>query len=193
MQFDRKLMAVSSWWAPSDLVAEAYMLRGAILDSFSHVELCVSTLAVRASYAPEYDAIAAEHKSLPSTMKGRVDFLKRITTVPGPLSAHSNRIRAGLRYWEETSQLRNLMAHGRMSVLANSPIRFEDIRVTKDGIWSNETPFYGSSLRGAALKAAKFSRICQRFMSVVDRANLLAAIEDVRALHERDGSVPEGP
>jgi len=184
VEFDRKLMAVISPWEPSDRVAEAYMLRGAILASFAHIEQCLSELAIRASYAPEYDSIASDHDSLPFTMSKRVRFLKRIAGTAGPLGPYSSLLQSVLKRWEKTKDLRDQMAHAHMSVLPNAPVRFSGIK--PDGgeihmVWSN---YFSPALTNAALRAARFSRACQRIRDKFEAQQLLPTFEDARIHHE---------
>lgn len=180
----RRLMSVRSGWQDPEDVARAYMLRGAILSSVSHIELCIARLALRASYVPAYDEIAAKWKSLPPTTTQRVEFLYEVLQVDGPLGPYAGWLKRSLGRWEAIRAIRNTMAHGHLTVFAGGPIRVHEIVAMRSELTQGYADFRGAQLETIALRYARFSRICQRLSDRASGSDFLPTIDDAVAFHE---------
>lgn len=163
-------------WQTKQSVESTLLHRGAIVGAWANVEAALIELAIRAS---AHSAYAMVRDSYPSRLKGRVAYLRDVLSVEGPLSRHRGLIAAVLDRYVRTEQLRNLMAHGAMTVLPQWGATFQMYKPKSPReITQIQRRFSGSELKRLAHKTARFSRAVKYLMHRLDGQKLLPPIAD---------------
>ena len=156
-------------WAPNTALKAALLFRGAIIAAWGYVETVLIEIAIRSSRMDEYCDIS---EKFPYNADNRLGYLRRVLKVGGPFSRFRN---AGIRFlerYEETAELRHIMAHGLMEVLGDA--QFTYFRFPKGGhIQKCSRRFSIDELERIAQEAARLSRLIQRCYYIIDHQKLL--------------------
>jgi hypothetical protein len=177
LTIDKRWLATRNPWLREREIAEAMMLRGAILWSYGHIEQKITEIAIRCSYVAEYHAL---REAPPFTMANRITFLRRVLEEPGPLQRYRSVGGAILDRYDRARPLRNRMAHADMKMAGGPPLRFIEIVIDGGEIKQNDTPYYPGQLEALARRVGRFSRACQRLGFKLDHARLLPTFDEGR-------------
>jgi hypothetical protein len=164
---------VNPWSRRGDVEA-ALLFRGSIVSAYGYIETILGEICIKASRLPKY---AALRESFPQTAENRVSFLRRAFALD-PLLEYQPWATLFLDRFEAHSEIRNLSAHARMQVLPDWGVTFRDLR--RDGpmkINSRSQRMTIPELEVAAWRAARLSRLCQRLVNRLNRAEILARID----------------
>lgn len=147
-------------WTRDDELARALILRGAILWSYSHVERLMMDFIIRCARMPEYYDIA---DSPPFRRAKRISYIRKVLKADGPLRRYERLGTAVLNRYEASAEIRNQMAHADHAFLGVGLLKLRDFaldgtKVIRDRVWN----YHSGHLEREAVKAARFSKACQR-------------------------------
>ncbi len=165
-------------WQTRVSIDNALLYRGAIVAGWANVESSLIEIAIRASRHECYLGVRDQY---PFKLKGLVAYLRKILEVPGPLNAYSRLGNAVLDRYIATEDLRNMMAHARMTILpkwgatfhffqAESGLRinYRSHRLTED------------QLMVFACKATRFSRAVRMLIAQIECRAILPPLVETR-------------
>lgn len=164
---------VNPWSRRGDVEA-ALLFRGSIVSAYGYIETVLGDICIKASRLPQYDALRG---SFPHSAEQRVSFLRRAFALE-PLLEYQPWAKLFLDRFEAHSELRNLAAHARMQVLPDWGVTFQDLR--REGpeqVNARRQRMTVPELEVAAWRASRLSRLCQRLVGRLNRAQILARIE----------------
>jgi hypothetical protein len=169
-RFHRRLMAYRSPWSPTELLAEVYMLRGALISAFAHIEQKITMFIVRTSHIEHY----RDGATPPFKHSSRINCIKRIIKKRGPLYRYRELIGCIVDNWDNWQEFRHTIAHASVSLVSVSPIEFQHCKPLDDRHFQTSTKRMKiEELRRLTLRAALFSRACDRLYQRMDSAKLL--------------------
>lgn len=165
-------------WAKREQIEAALTLRGAIVSAHAYVETRLAELALRSSIMVEYSSLRS---TFPYKRETRLAYLKEIFSRE-PLEPYRDTAARFFARFDETAELRHLMAHAKMQVEPDW-IVFEDFKTVSGGaINYRRRPFTFQDLENYAWKATCLSRICQRLASEVEKLKILPPLDSLQAL-----------
>jgi hypothetical protein len=157
----RSLMVeVNPWTPPADLNT-ALLARGAIVSAWAQIEAMMTDVIVRASRHPEYQSLRA---AFPYRRSDRWSHFKRMLEAPGPIGPYKAPALKLLARYEAGKSLRDLLAHGRMTILpypggAPSSVIIEMIDSVDRELIHIRKQFSPASLEAEAREVAKLARV----------------------------------
>lgn len=163
-------------WQTKSLVDDAHLYRGAIVSAWANVDTSLMEITIRASCHPAY---AGAREFYPSRFRDRIQYLRKILTMPGPLAEFRQLGEAVLKRYGADADLRNMMAHARMTQLLDWGVTFSGF-MAKSGheISQYRRRISREELEVIALRAARFSRAVRKLMTQVNVLNLLPPLDE---------------
>ena len=181
--FSRRLMAYRSPHSPTAQVGEVFLLRGAIVSAFGHVDQLLVKVATRAARVDVY----AFRPKPPTRTEERLEYLRAVAEVDGPLSPHKGLLLAVLKRMEELNGFRTQLAHASYMALGRGTVSFpETIKVRgKREMETRHNSTTIDALRRTALRYAIFGRLCERLYYRLCEARLLPEVAFHGGWHSR--------
>ena len=152
-------------WQTKKAIESVLLYRGAIVAGWANVETTLNELSIRLSYMPEYQAI---RRSYPHKRKSLANFLRTVFDALGPLQPFNPMANCVLERFEETADLRNLMAHGGMKVLSVATFQMYKSK-SSDEITMLKRMFTEREMLALARRASRFSRAVQHLYHRLDQ------------------------
>jgi hypothetical protein len=162
-------------WQTKALVDAIHLFRGAIVSAWANVDTALIEVTIRASCHPAYADARADY---PSKFKGRTRYLRKILSMPGPLSEFRGLGEAVLARYEAGSDMRNMMAHARVTQLLDRGATFSGF-LAKSGheISWYQRRFSRHELEAMAVRATRFSRAVLGLLARIDARELLPTLD----------------
>lgn len=158
-------------WLTREAVDAAHRHRGAIVGGWANVETSLIELSIRTSRSTHYSDV---RDAYPSKLKARLTYLRKIFELPGPLSPYSSLGTSVINRFEDDQDMRNMMAHGRMTVMPDWGATFHFFEAKSGAEISYRTArFTETQLRFWATRATRFSRAVRAMAQKLDEAGLL--------------------
>lgn len=181
--FDRRLMAYKSPWSPTAQVGEVFLLRGAIVSAFGHVDQLLVKVSARASRLDTY----ALRTTAPFGTQQRIKYLRHVAETVGPLSPYKELLLAVLKRMDKLNGFRTQLAHASYMVLGRGAVSFpETVNVMKNSeLETRHNSTTLDALRHTALKYAMFGRVCERLYYKLSEAKLLPDVVFQDGWHSR--------
>lgn len=162
-------------WQTQRSIEDAHLYRGAIVGAWANIETAIIEVAIRASIHPAYVGV---RNAFPSKLKSRVDYIVTIAELDGPLYPYRNVIKAIVARYVGSADMRNRMAHSRMTVLPNWGATFHGYKA-KSGteIIYDTRRIPLDDMKAMAVRAARFSRATYALLSRLNNLNLLPPVD----------------
>jgi hypothetical protein len=158
-------------WAPEEDLREAIFWRGSIVGAWAYSETCLLEIAIRSSHADAYRGLRDHY---PQKMHGRLKYLRKILTAPGPLLMYQAKGETLIDDFEAGTEIRNFMAHARMCVSDKRWIRFDCFNGAGPQAASHRHEIYNIEIMEKfAATASGVSRRAQRALTIIDQGKLL--------------------
>ncbi|HVJ00119.1 MAG TPA: hypothetical protein VM657_13745 [Sphingomonas sp.] len=128
-------------------------------------------VAIRSS---KHEAYVGHRDTFPSKLSNRVSYLLEIISLPGPLFCHRKLAVSVIERYMATKELRNMMAHGWMTVLPNWGATFHFYQA-KSGteITYKTRRFTEDEMRLLAERGTRFSRAVRHLLAQLNARDLL--------------------
>jgi ribosomal protein L31 len=163
-------------WQTKKSVEDALLYRGAIVSAWANVETTLIEIAIRASCHPAY---AGVRDTYPWKLNGRISYLRLILGQPGPLHEFRSVGESVLKRFVESAELRNMMAHGRMAMLAGWGPSLSVFRpASGHEIKYYTRRFFEGELERLARKATRFSRAVRYLHAQLNAREFLPPLDD---------------
>ena len=174
VRFDRRLMAFRNPWSPTEDLGELYMLRGAIISAFSHVDFIAMKISVCASRVSEYQI----RPKPPTRTTERIQYIRDIIDIDGPLTRYRTIIGKAISKLEELNDYRTIVAHASVTLGPRRLVIFpEAMKVFgKNSVVSKHNSTSLDDLNKIAYKYAIFSRACQRLYYKLEESKILPTV-----------------
>ena len=160
-------------WQTKKSVEAVLLYRGAIVAGWANVEATLIEVAIRLSYLPEYHVI---RESYPYRRKSRVNFLRAAFDVPGPLLPYAKIANCILNKFEETADLRSLMAHGGMTILSTVKLRVYKSKSSDEVTMMNRV-LTETEMLNLARSVTRFSRAVRHLYHKLDQIAQLPPLD----------------
>ena len=164
-------------WCTDEKLERSLLRRGAYVAAVGQVETHLTEWAIRSSRTTEYANLRAK---FPRHRNERIGYLRNLAAAPGPLIAFAERVVDIVDRYESLNDLRDIFAHGSMTILAmrgvggEASLNFKDYFGRGSNIEVRGTPMSLLQLEAEAIKATEAARIALALHLEVDR--LLPAI-----------------
>jgi hypothetical protein len=163
-------------WQTKESVEAVLLYRGAIISGWANVETSLIEVAIRASL---HDAYLGHRDSYPSRFDGRISYLRAVLDLPGPLNNYSRLGHSILDRFTDAVDVRNIMAHARMSLLPMWGATFHIFQPKSDiEINYRALRFSEEQLKMLAEKATRLSRVVRMLIAQIDARALLPPLAE---------------
>lgn len=158
-------------WLTKGCIERTLLYRGAIVAGWANVETSLIELAIRASRHPSYSDVKDQY---PKKLTSRISYLRAVLDAPGPLKPYSSLGHQILDRFARSEGLRNLLAHGRMTLLPGWGATFHFFRARNGSeiIYRIER-LTEERLERFARQATRFSRAVRGIVARIDAQELL--------------------
>ena len=166
-------LEVNPWQTKSSIEA-TLLYRGAIVAAWANVETSLIEVAIRAS---KHGAYSDHRGAYPSKLKTRIRYLREILVLPGPLQPFRTLGEAILNRYAAGAELRNMMAHARMTVLPTWGATFYGFQAASEREIIYQTRrMTEPQLEALAKRTTRFSRAVRMLIAQLDTKELLPAL-----------------
>lgn len=160
-------------WTPECEALRAMLYRGTIVSAWGFIETNLNETAIRCSHEPAYAGLLDKY---PRILGKRLDYLRLVLSTAGPLSPYQSIGEGFLNRFAASAELRNRMAHAKMTLLPNWGVTFTEVRLINGRLYRNVVRHQPGELVGMARQATRLSRLCQRFLDEINTRRLLPII-----------------
>jgi hypothetical protein len=159
-------------------IDRALLYRGAIVSAWANVEFSLIEIAIRASI---HNAYLSRAGSYPKRHKDRIDYLRGVLELPGPLQKYSKLGTAVLDRFDQSADFRNIMAHARMTLVLDWGATFSLFQ-GKPGsnfeVLNRIVRLSYDQLLSHAKRATLFSRVVRMLVAQINAIKLLPPLSD---------------
>lgn len=148
-------------WCTDQTLERSLLLRGAYIAAVGQIETHLTEWAIRSSRSEEY---AGLRTTFPRHRNERITYLRDLTAKPGPLAAFADPILKTVDAYEALNDLRDILAHGSMSVMAmrgiagGAGLKFRDFFGKAKSAEFRGTTMSMLQLENAAIQATEAAR-----------------------------------
>jgi hypothetical protein len=164
------LLEINPWVADIDM-RNALLYRGVIVSAWAYVDTSLTDLVIRSSYLDEYGG--ALRRSFPKKLRDRREYMQAALKINGPLNPW---LKVGVKILDriaEQDELRNIMAHSKMTLAPRRGFEFVDFRENGGSIICRRRIYSLIELRRFAILATRLSRLIQRTVYALNKAQVL--------------------
>lgn len=164
-------------WHTETSVDAAHYYRGVIVGGWASVECALIEVALRCSRIPVYLEI---RDTFPSKLAGRLIYLRKVLDADGPLRPFKSLGLCVINRYDETADLRNIMAHAWQTILPEWGATYYGFNA-KTG---TEVTYYHrrltiDQLHEEAARSARFSRAVRYLLARLNTLKLLPPMTDL--------------
>jgi hypothetical protein len=162
-------------WPQKEDIESALFFRGVVVSAYGSIETRLAELAIRISRLHCYASLKSE---FPYKSENRLKYLREAFSF-GPLKPYEKTAEQFCKRFENSAELRHLIAHAWMQVLPEWGIIMKDFKVEKGGIITQRhRRFSLETLELFAYRTARLSRLAQMLSDRLNATDILPPMID---------------